>query len=146
MAMIDLETGLSDEERTIQDTVHKFAAEVMRPAGEKLDALADPGDVIAKDSILWDVFDKHRELGLDDATDPARAAEQGLTPMQQARLRCIISEEMGWETPVWRSASVSTAFRGCWRRFRKSPSSSSASVAPTCTVAGRSPSRTTAAT
>ena len=91
MALIDLETGLSDEERAIQDTIHKFAAEVMRPAGIKLDALADPADVIAKDSILWEVFEKHRALGLDEATDPAKAAEQGLTPVQQARLRCIIS-------------------------------------------------------
>jgi alkylation response protein AidB-like acyl-CoA dehydrogenase len=96
MTMIDLETGLSDEERTIQDTVHKFAEEVMRPAGEKLDALADPGDVIAPDSILWEVFEKHRALGLDEVTDPARATAAGLTPAQQARLRCIISEEMGW--------------------------------------------------
>jgi acyl-CoA dehydrogenase len=96
MTMIDLEVGLSDEERTIQDTVHKFAAEVMRPAGVKLDALPDPADVIAKDSILWEVFDKHRELGLDEVTDPARATAAGLTPVQQARLRCIISEAMGW--------------------------------------------------
>ena len=96
MPMVDLETELSDEERTIQETIHRFAAEVMRPAGIKLDALADPADVIAKDSILWDVFEKHRALGLDDATDPAKAAEQGLTPLQQARLRCIIAEEQGW--------------------------------------------------
>jgi alkylation response protein AidB-like acyl-CoA dehydrogenase len=96
MPMIDLETELSDEERTIQETIHRFAAEVMRPAGIKLDALADPADVIAKDSILWDVFEKHRALGLDEATDPAKAAEQGLTPVQQARLRCIIAEEQGW--------------------------------------------------
>ena len=96
MALIDLETGLSDEERAIQDTIHKFAAEVMRPAGIKLDALADPADVIAKDSILWEVFEKHHALGLDEATDPAKAAEQGLTPLQQARLRCIIAEEQGW--------------------------------------------------
>ena len=91
MTMIDLETGLSDEERAIQDTIHKFAEEVMRPAGEKLDALADPGEVIAKDSILWEVFEKHNALGLDAVTDPARAAEAGLTPVQQARLRCIIA-------------------------------------------------------
>jgi len=92
MASIDLETQMSDEERAIQETVHKFAVEVMRPAGIALDALADPQDVIAKDSILWEVFDKHRELGLDEIADP----ESGLSPIQQARLRSIISEEMGW--------------------------------------------------
>jgi alkylation response protein AidB-like acyl-CoA dehydrogenase len=96
LALVDIETGLSDEERAIQDTIHKFAEEVMRPAGIKLDALADPADVIAKDSILWEVFEKHQALGLDEATDPAKAAEQGLTPVQQARIRCIIAEEQGW--------------------------------------------------
>jgi alkylation response protein AidB-like acyl-CoA dehydrogenase len=96
MTMVDLEVGLSDEERTIQDTVNKFAIEVMRPAGEKLDALADPADVIAKDSILWDVFQKHDELDLEAVTDPVRATEAGLSPVQQARLRCIISEAMGF--------------------------------------------------
>jgi alkylation response protein AidB-like acyl-CoA dehydrogenase len=52
--------------------------------------------VIAKDSILWEVFEKHNELGLEEVTDPERAAAQGLTPVQQARLRCIIAEEQGW--------------------------------------------------
>jgi alkylation response protein AidB-like acyl-CoA dehydrogenase len=64
----------------------------MRPAGAELDALADPADVIAEGSILWDVFEKHRELGLDALADPS----SGLTPVQQARLRSIIAEEQGW--------------------------------------------------
>ena len=92
MAMIDLEFDLSDEERVLRDGVHKFAEEVMRPAGTQLDHLADPADVIAPDSILWEVFGKVRELGLDSLTDPG----SGLTPLQQARLRCIVSEEFGW--------------------------------------------------
>jgi hypothetical protein len=33
MALVDLELDLSPEERAIRDTVHKFAAEVLRPAG-----------------------------------------------------------------------------------------------------------------
>jgi len=92
MASIDLETQLSDEEQSVRDTVHKFAEEVMRPAGIALDALADPQDVIADGSILWEVFDKHRELGLDQIEDPS----SGLSPIQQARLRSIIGEELGW--------------------------------------------------
>ena len=64
----------------------------MRPAGAQLDALADPADVIAENSILWDVFEKHRELGLDALADPS----SGLTPVQQARLRSIVAEEQGW--------------------------------------------------
>jgi alkylation response protein AidB-like acyl-CoA dehydrogenase len=92
MASIDLEAQLSDEERAVRETVHKFAEEVMRPAGIALDALADPQDVIAEGSILWEVFDKHRELGLDEIADPS----SGLDLVQQARLRSIVSEELGW--------------------------------------------------
>ena len=38
MQTTDLDIDLTDEERSIRETVHKFAAEVMRPAGVKLDA------------------------------------------------------------------------------------------------------------
>jgi len=92
MGSIDTEVELTDEERAVQETVHRFAEEVMRPAGAELDAMADPQDVIAEGSILWDVFEKHRALGLDQFAAP----EGDLTPAQQARLRCIISEELGW--------------------------------------------------
>jgi alkylation response protein AidB-like acyl-CoA dehydrogenase len=92
MALIDLDIELTDEERAIRDTVHKFSEEVLRPAGKTLDALPDPADVIAPDSVLWDVFKKQRELGLDRVADPS----SDLKPAQQARLRSIISEEMGW--------------------------------------------------
>jgi len=89
---IDIEAVLSEEELAIHETIHKFAEEVMRPAGTTLDALPDPKDVIASGSILWDVFEKHAQLGLEAIADP----ESGFTPVQQARLRSIIAEEMGW--------------------------------------------------
>jgi acyl-CoA dehydrogenase len=92
MGSIDYDVELTERERAVQQTAHKFAAEVMRPAGIKLDALANPQDVIAKDSILWEVFRKQRALGLVDLMAPST----DLTPLQQARLRCIVSEEMGW--------------------------------------------------
>jgi alkylation response protein AidB-like acyl-CoA dehydrogenase len=92
MPMVDLDVDLSDEERNVRDTVHKFAAEVMRPAGIQLDALAEPADVIAPRSILWDVFKKYRGLGLEAYSDLGN----DLTPMQRARLRYIIAEELGW--------------------------------------------------
>ena len=52
MALVDIEVGLTEQERAIADTVHKFAEEVMRPAGVELDRLADPADVTRPDSIL----------------------------------------------------------------------------------------------
>lgn len=92
MPLIELEVGLSDVEVAVRDTVHKFAAEVMRPAGEKLDRL-DADEVIATDSILWDVHKKYRALGLDVVgTDP----DNELSPEEQARIRYLISEELGW--------------------------------------------------
>jgi acyl-CoA dehydrogenase len=92
MARIDYEVELTEGERAVRETVHRFAEEVMRPAGAELDAMVDPQDVIAKDSILWEVFRKHRALGLADLTVP----NSDLTPAQQARLRRIVSEELGW--------------------------------------------------
>lgn len=92
MAIVDLEVGLSDQAQAARDTAHKFAEEVLRPAGAALDKLADPADVIAPDSVLWDVFRKYRELGFDEL-DPGQS---DLGPVEGARLRAIISEEMGW--------------------------------------------------
>ncbi len=91
MASIDIETGVSDEDRAVRDTCHKFAAEVLRPAGRALDRLPDPAQVIAKDSVLWDVVEQYHRLGLGQlATDP------GLDPLAKARLTCIVNEELSW--------------------------------------------------
>ena len=64
MAYPDIDLNLTDAQKQLRDMVKKFGAEVMRPAGIKLDKLADPADVIGKGSILWDVFKQYRELGL----------------------------------------------------------------------------------
>jgi len=64
MSHLDLELNLTDEARAMQDTVKKFGVEIMKPAGIELDKLADPADVIADGSVLYDVFKTFRELGL----------------------------------------------------------------------------------
>ena len=64
MTTIDIELGLSEEDCAVRDMAHKFAEEVMRPAGVELDRMVDPADVIAPDSVLWKVFEKYHELGL----------------------------------------------------------------------------------
>ena len=92
MTLVDIESNLSDTERELLDNVHKFASEVMRPAGQALDKLADPADVIADGSPLWPVFERHRELGL----DLFDSEEVGLSPIEQARLRAMVAEELGW--------------------------------------------------
>ena len=89
---LDIEPQLSEQEREIRDLAHRFAAEVLRPAGRELDALDDPQDVIAPNSILWDTFRKYRETGL--AGIDAATAE--LSPLERIRIRTMVSEELGW--------------------------------------------------
>lgn len=92
MALVDLEVSLSEEERHIKETAHRFAAEVLRPVGAALDRLDDPQDVIAAGSPLWRVMDAYRELGLDvlDVLDP------DVDPLARARMRFLVCEELGW--------------------------------------------------
>jgi alkylation response protein AidB-like acyl-CoA dehydrogenase len=92
MPLADIEVGLSPQERAVRDAVHKFAEEVLRPAGTALDRIADPCDVIAPTSPLWRVFERYRELGLDELE--AGAGE--LSPVERARLRFLVNEELGW--------------------------------------------------
>lgn len=92
MTLPDLELGLSAEVCAVRDVAHKFAKEVMRPAGVELDRLADPADVIADDSVLWKVYDQFRELGLDALDETI----EGMAPVESATLRALVHEELGW--------------------------------------------------
>jgi alkylation response protein AidB-like acyl-CoA dehydrogenase len=92
MALVDLEITLTDQERAIRDTARKFAREALRPAGAALDRLPDPAMVIAPNSVLWDVFKTYWELHL-DVLDSGGAE---LTPAEHARIRFLVSEELGW--------------------------------------------------
>jgi acyl-CoA dehydrogenase len=87
----DIDFDLTEEERNVRDLVHKFAEQVMRPAGQALDRRSAE-EVIARDSVLWDVHKKWNDLGVH-----MFAAEPGaFTPTQLARLTCIVTEELGW--------------------------------------------------
>ncbi|HWP65111.1 MAG TPA: acyl-CoA dehydrogenase [Candidatus Limnocylindria bacterium] len=78
------------EEAEVRALVHRFAAEVLRPAGQLLDRRSAE-EVIAADSVLWEVHRRWDDLGLRVLT-----AETGLTPPQLARLSAIVTEELGW--------------------------------------------------
>jgi acyl-CoA dehydrogenase len=91
MAITDIEVGLSDEQRAIRDNARKFADEVLRPAGIALDRLSDPAQVIAPESALWRVFEKSRELGLDQL----ESSGGDLSPVEAARVRYLVNEELG---------------------------------------------------
>ena len=80
---------LSDEERAVVDTVHRFARDVMRPLGATLDRMTSE-EVIAPSSPLWRVYPAYAELGI----DPQMVVE--MAPAEAARIEALICEELGW--------------------------------------------------
>jgi len=86
MAITDLDYDYSETERAIRDTTRRFADDVLRPAGIELDKM-DAEAAIAKDSVYWKVLDQYRDLGL-SYVDPE------LSPLEQARWKIIVTEEM----------------------------------------------------
>ncbi len=88
---LELNKGLTEEESSLKEQVHRFAAVIMRPAALELDPLA-PADVIAVGSVLWKVFRRYRELGYHLRGMPEEFGGLTLSPLSQH----IIGEEMGW--------------------------------------------------
>jgi alkylation response protein AidB-like acyl-CoA dehydrogenase len=87
-----LEAPLSEMEELIQDTCHRFAVEVMRPAGPVLDEMS-PEESIAPDSPLWQVLGQAQELGL------SVAAMLDMDEQERSRLLLIAAEELAWGEP-----------------------------------------------
>ncbi len=83
------ESPLSEDELAIQDSVHHFAKNVLRPLGQELDKLS-PDEVIAPDSPFWAVHQQASKLGL----DPQLFAQ--FDPATAIRLESLIGEELGW--------------------------------------------------
>ena len=94
MGYLELDMELSDEVKAIQKEVRKFAMDVMRPAGVELDKLLDPADVIAKDSVLWDVFKGYRELEIHTGGIPKELG--GMAGELDPKAGHIIAHEMGY--------------------------------------------------
>jgi len=81
-----------DNRKDLLNVVKRFAIEVMRPAGQRLDKLPDPKDAIAPSSELWDVFKKYKEIGIDFFN----LYELTQNLKEQAELRAEILELLGW--------------------------------------------------
>jgi len=91
MTYAEFDCELTEEERAVRDMVHRFAEEVMRPVGRRLDRLS-ADEVIAPNSELWDVHRKWDELGI-----RAMAANASAFPPEQlARMTSTVGEELGW--------------------------------------------------
>jgi alkylation response protein AidB-like acyl-CoA dehydrogenase len=89
LELTGLDGDLTEEERGIQQTVHRFAAEVMRPAGIAIDRMT-PEAAVAAESPLWSFLKDFDALGI----GPEMLTE--LDPRQAARLFPIIMEELCW--------------------------------------------------
>ena len=83
------EPDFSDTAAAVQATVRRFATEVLRPVGRKLDRMT-PEEVIAPNSPLWDVYRQFAALGF--GVDDLLALE----PFERARTMAILFEELGW--------------------------------------------------
>jgi acyl-CoA dehydrogenase len=81
---------LSDEERAVQQAMHTFARDVMRPAGIALDKLSAE-EAIAPGSPYWEFMKVAADSGIGFDSDPGDVPPQAL-----ARLQAIIIEEFGW--------------------------------------------------
>jgi alkylation response protein AidB-like acyl-CoA dehydrogenase len=89
---LDVDIHLTPEQIQLRENVHKFAEEVLRPAAQTLDRLDDPEQVIAKDSIFWDVFRKAWRLGYHATGIPAEFGGGGLAGVETH----LFLEELGW--------------------------------------------------
>ncbi|MES1943580.1 acyl-CoA dehydrogenase [Salinisphaera sp. PC39] len=84
-----IEPPLNDMERMFQQTLRKFALEVMRPIGQRLDRMS-AARVIAEDSPYWDFRRQLLDLGV------RLEMLLALPPEQRARMFCIAYEELGY--------------------------------------------------
>ena len=66
----NIDSNISKDSEAMLDLVTKFSMDIMRKAGIELDKMSKPEDVIASDSVLWDVHRKYQELGLHTARIP----------------------------------------------------------------------------
>ena len=90
-AYLELNKNLTEEEASVKDQVHRFAEEVLRPAAAELDQMP-PEAVIAKESVLWDVFRHIYKLGYHTRSLPEEFGGVGLSPLAAH----VYGEEMGW--------------------------------------------------
>jgi alkylation response protein AidB-like acyl-CoA dehydrogenase len=84
-----LEEPLSEMEQAVQDTAHRFAEEVLRPAGTRIDQMSAE-DSVAPESPMWSVLQEAAGLGL------SVKAMLELPPLERERILLIAAEELSW--------------------------------------------------
>jgi len=88
---VELNKSVTPEQIALRDQMHRFAAEVIRPAAIELDKLT-ANEVIAPGSRLWDVIRQAYQQGYHTRGFPPALGGAGLGQLESH----IIGEEMGW--------------------------------------------------
>lgn len=83
------DADLTEEERAIQHSMHRFALDVMRPNGAILDKMTAE-EMLEPGSLWWQTMEQFGELGLDYKTT------DGMEPKAAARLMSLVLEELSW--------------------------------------------------
>jgi alkylation response protein AidB-like acyl-CoA dehydrogenase len=113
---LDLNKGLTDEQKLIKGRSHEFAAQVLRPASIALDKLS-PEDVIAKGSQLWDVFKIAYEQEWHLRGFPEVLGGSHLDPLSTH----IVNEEFGWGSSDFAIAMGVTSFPFAFAAGQRDP-------------------------
>jgi len=92
MGLRELNIDLTKEHLTLWTETKKFLSETWRPAAMELDQMADPADVIAEGSVLWDVLRKTYELEYHTMAIPEEFGGMQMDPLGGA----LLTELMGW--------------------------------------------------
>jgi len=95
MGLRELNIDLTKEHVALCNETRKFLSEVWRPAAIELDQMADPADVIADGSVLWDVLKKTYELEYHTMIIPEELGGTAMDPLGGA----LLSELLGWAAP-----------------------------------------------
>ncbi len=88
---LQLDAELTPDQTILKEQVHRFAAEVLRPASIELDSLS-PEEVIAPESRLWDVFRQAYKAGYHLRSFPKQLGGADMDPMDA----WVVGEEFGW--------------------------------------------------
>lgn len=92
----ELDLTISKEAKLFQKEMRDFAMKVLRPVGNELDKLADPADVIAEDSKLWEIIRMSREMDLHQFNIPEELGGLGdVDPM----MVLLMTEELYYGEP-----------------------------------------------
>lgn len=91
MDHIDYDIDLTQEELELKAAAHKFAENVLRPAGIKIDRMT-PEEAIAPGSLLFDVLRQASELGFNKMGAPENMGGTIISP----KAATLVNEELAW--------------------------------------------------